>query len=439
MNVPCHFKASAARHRICNSSPAVQGARGVDGGLLGLRLVEALLPSVTETSRFWSLFWLFSQSCRWSLRPGWYIMTRKPTTRCQRHLPKWWQGGAHFFLERPVREWDHERRCRCNLSRSLWADQCERVRSPNRRSKRLFGKISRKRRGAFPDINEKLFLRDHYLNKTVVDPIRGALPTLIGTYGEVQEFQFYLLEFQTIEDEQRQVAVGEGVIYDLVSHLIALAQLYFLISPFPACYLRKGMPVRKVELRINHVARARYHHCDLDDGVETFAAVDVTVLIGYPKNRTHNIRGLLVGAKGVKPIESVEADLKGMRYKFGPETRAANLAQGTINPPLADLAFIPPAESGFFGPIVESLSYARPSGGLTGAAPQRQHRLMNFAEGRQNARYLCDAIHMGRSNLTFYSPQRETLREVLARCVSHCNLDPKWLPQSEFTDIGFSR
>src|SRR5438067_8614331 len=138
------------------------------------------------------------------------------------------------------------------------------------------------------------------------------------------------------------------------------------------------MPVRKVELRINHVARARYHHCDLNDGVETFAAIDLSVLVTYLKNKTHEIRGLLVGAKGVKPIESVEADLKGMRYKFGSETRAGNLAQGTINPPLSDLAFIPPAESGFFGPIVESLSYGRPPGGLTGGGPERRHRLMNF-------------------------------------------------------------
>ena len=257
----------------------------------------------------------------------------------------------------------------------------------------------------------------------------GAFPKLLNAYGEIKQFQFYLVEFRTIENEGRAKALKEGVIFDLQSHLISIVQELFLSEPWVACQLPNGQRVTEVSLHINQVARARYIKCEiLPDGAETFAAVDVTITVYHENGNIHDIRGLLVVGKGIKPTQSVEADVKGMRFEFALSPRAANFADGRVNPPLSDLELIR-NETGFYEPIVSCLSQSRPNG---------DDRLLSFGEARENARGLREAIRLGRSNLSPYVRQVSTLREVLARCVSDGNLDKRWLPKEEFVDIGYT-
>jgi hypothetical protein len=294
---------------------------------------------------------------------------------------------------------------------------------------------------AFPEINEKIFVYDHYRNKSVIEQLYQAFPKLIQSYGEVMEFEMYLLEYQTIEQECRQRALAKGVIFDLASHLLALVQLFFLDRPHIGL-LEPRSVVKHVDISINQVARARYTHCQLPHNIETFSAIDITLHVHYRSSRGESsprpIRGLLVVGKGVKPGQSLEADLKGLRLTFAIAPRAANFSRGTINPPLTDLdAFKGDMETGYYRPVVESLSNGRPVPASRVERLAGVPVLMNFAEARTNAVLLRKAILSG-SAVTHYRTQKDTLREILAECVSQGHLDAKWLPRGEFGDIGYN-
>jgi hypothetical protein len=290
-------------------------------------------------------------------------------------------------------------------------------------------------RGGFPGIQQKIFVHDHYLTKSVVERIFKAFPKLIGAYGEIQQFEFYLVEYKTIEDENRLDALKDGVIFDLMSHLVAVAQLFFLMGPRLATLQDARVQVTDVKVLIRQVARGRYIRCHLADNVETFAAVDLKVIVTYNNKRTHSIPGLLVVGKGIKPTESVEADVKGIRLKFALNNRTANFSSGIINPPLTDLAVMREPETGFYRPIVTSLSSHRPDRSVLTDDPPV---LMNFEEARDNASFLKDVIELGKSNLVFYQAQQTTLRDVIARCVGAGSLDSRWLPVGEFSDVGYT-
>lgn len=293
---------------------------------------------------------------------------------------------------------------------------------------------------AFPAIAHQLFVHDHYLNKSVVTSIHDAFPSLVEEYGELRRVSFYLVEFQTIEDEGRLKALEQGVIFDLQSHLLSLLQLFFLTSPWPACRLRTGTEVSDTRVEITRVARARYIGCDLPDMVETFAAVELKIVVTYAgRSEPHEISGLLVAGKGIKPTESVEADLKGFRLEFALGPRTANLADGTINPPLKDLDFVVTRETGFYEPILYCLSHPRTELGLESGARRNGHRLLTFDEARRNASLMHEIRQKGEGNLVYYKRQTETLREVIARCVGAGNLNHEWLPKGEFSDIGYSK
>jgi hypothetical protein len=302
-----------------------------------------------------------------------------------------------------------------------------------------FALIETVAQNVFPSITEKIYLHDHYLNKSVVGQMYAAFPKLTRVYGELKEFQFYVIEYNTIEEEGRLEALAKGVIFDLESHLLALAQLFFNVPPRVLGYdFGLGGSTRNVQIRINQVARARYIRCQLGDAVETFAAIDLTVLVERRVGEPQEIRGLLVVGKGLKPTESVEADLKGMRFKFALAPRTANFSSGVISPPLTDIEVIKDAESGFFGPIVSGLSSPRPSTLGRATRGEKCHKLMDFEEAIENSRLLQSAIDIGKDNLTGYRPQKTTVREVIARCVSEGKLDPRWLPVGEFADIGYT-
>jgi len=292
---------------------------------------------------------------------------------------------------------------------------------------------------AFPELKEKIFLHDHYRNKAVVGHMFDAFSKL-KHYGEVTEFQFFLTEFRTIEEERRLKALANGVIFDLMSHLFALVQIFFTNRPYIAATIT-GSDVKDVAIRINQVARARYINCRLPHGVETFAAISLTLIVSYEDSHGESserpIHGLLVAGKGVKPTQSVEADLKGMRFKFAMTHRAANLSTGSVNPPLADLDYITPGgETGFYLPVVHGLTQ-RPSGAMPDQKPLTFSELMTFSEARENALLLKKSLLKG-SALTYYRPQESTLNEVISDCVRAGYLSHECLLRDEPTDIGYS-
>ena len=57
--------------------------------------------------------------------------------------------------------------------------------------------------GAWPDITEKIFVHDHYRNKGAVEPVFLAFPKLIELYGQINSFEFYLIEHKSVEEEGR--------------------------------------------------------------------------------------------------------------------------------------------------------------------------------------------------------------------------------------------
>ena len=88
----------------------------------------------------------------------------------------------------------------------------------------------------WPNIVDRLFEHDHYRNKGAVAPVYNLFPELIKTYGRLKKFEFYLIEHQTVEDEDRVDALRDGVIFDLATHLFALAQLFFIDQPHPGLF-----------------------------------------------------------------------------------------------------------------------------------------------------------------------------------------------------------
>ena len=291
---------------------------------------------------------------------------------------------------------------------------------------------------SLPGLAHKIFVHDHYRNKAVVGHMYDAFPKL-KHYGEVTEFEFFLLEYRTIEQEQRLKALAKGVIFDLMSHLFALVQMFFIAPPHVAVSM-SGATVQRIDIRINQVARARYINCGLPNDIETFAAISVTIIVRYKGNREifeRPIHGLLVAGKGVKPTQSVQADVKGMRFKLALGNRSANLSTGAINPPLADLDFISESnETGFYQPVINGLSQKRPEP-KTSKRSGRFSELMSFAEARENSLLLQQSILKG-SSLTYYRRQSSTLSEILSDCVRAGNLSADCLLKGEPFDIGYS-
>jgi hypothetical protein len=149
------------------------------------------------------------------------------------------------------------------------------------------------------------------------------------------------------------------------------------------------------------------------------------------------VRGLLVAGKGLKPTQSVAADLKGMRFNFALGHRAANLSSGAINPPLADLDYIPSTgETGFYLPVVHGLTQRRGAGRMNKKSI-RFSELMTFNEARENSSLLKQSIEKG-SDLVYYRPQESTLNEVLSDSVRAGHLSHECLLRDEPTDIGYS-
>ena len=66
-----------------------------------------------------------------------------------------------------------------------------------------FNLIDTVRSGAWPDITSKLFVHDHYLNKGAVQPIYDAFPYLREKYGDLNTFEFYIIEHRSVEEEGR--------------------------------------------------------------------------------------------------------------------------------------------------------------------------------------------------------------------------------------------
>ncbi len=293
--------------------------------------------------------------------------------------------------------------------------------------------------GAWPDITNKIFVHDHYRNKGAVEPMFQALPALINTYGRVRDFEFYLIECKTVEEEKRLEALNEGVIFDLASHLFAIVQLFFLDSPNVALIIPE-LALDSVSLEIRKVARARYANCQIENSnAETFAAVELTIIAHYSKPGnmhplTYRIPGLIVVGKGIKPSQSIYAALKGLRFNLELQTRSVNLVRNEVNPPLSDLQFVSNnwQEDGFNAPIVTALSHKRPS--LEGSK-EKILTLMPFKHAAQNARYLGKSLRIA-SPLLYYS-KGDTLDAVMAKCVGAEYLDHRWLSSVGYSDIGF--
>ena len=294
--------------------------------------------------------------------------------------------------------------------------------------------------GAWPDVAAKIFVHDHYRNKGAVQPIYEAFPQLIDVYGKLKSFEFYLVESKTVEEEDRLEALNEGVIFDLASHLFALVQLFFLESPNPALKL-PGLTLDKVWLEVNSVARARYALCHIENpNAETFAAIVVTLVVEYIRPaRTqpiiHKIPGLMVVGKGIKPSQSISADLKGMRFNQELQTRSINLTRNEVNPPLSDLHFAKNSlkEDGFGRPIIRTLGQLKPNieSHIDTITP-----MMPFIQAAKNAKYIGETIRRAAAPLLFYKAG-ETLDAVLAKCVGAGLLDHQWLSEAGFVDIGF--
>ncbi len=293
--------------------------------------------------------------------------------------------------------------------------------------------------GVWPDITNKIFVHDHYRNKGAIEPVFQALPNLIDIYGRVRDFEFYLIECKTVEDEKRLEALNEGVIFDLASHLFAIVQLFFLDSPNPALAIPE-LVLDTVSLEMRSVARARYANCQIENSnAETFAAIELKIIARYskPGNKrtlTYRIPGLLVVGKGIKPSQSITAAMKGLRFNQELQTRTVNLVHNDVNPPLSDLQFasINWQEDGFNAPIVTALSHERPR---LESAKKKILTLMPFKHAAQNARYLGEALRIA-SPLLYYS-KGDTLDAVMAKCVGAGYLDHRWLSSAGYSDIGF--
>jgi hypothetical protein len=287
---------------------------------------------------------------------------------------------------------------------------------------------------AWPGVTERLFEHDHYRNKGAVVPMFDAFPDLIKTWGRVTQFEFYLVEHQTVEEESRIEALRDGVIFDLATHLFALVHLFFLDAPHPAL-VDPGLKVQSVSLQINKVARARYTRCQIENvNAETFAAIDICILTTFQGPRrlfSMEVPGLLVVGKGVKPASSIAAGLKGMRFKQELQTRSVNLTRNEVNPPLVDLTFV--KEDGFTSTIVNALTKDQPAV-RTQTDPIAP--VLSFdAASRKGAEL--GAVMRGASPIRFYRPG-DTLDSVMAQCVAHGDLDHKWLSKGAYTDIGYA-
>jgi hypothetical protein len=264
-----------------------------------------------------------------------------------------------------------------------------------------------------------------------------AFPKLIDSYGRLTQFEFYLVEYESVEDRDRTEALREGVIFDLSTHLFALCDLFLLSPPHPALN-EQGLVVKSVDLSINKVARARYTRCHIENSeAETFAAIDVTLTASYARPKsgrvvTFLIPGLIVVGKGIKPTSNVTADLKGLRFTLELQARSLNLSRNEVSPPLSDIQF-DSAEDGFHTSLVDALSRQSPrerSGSV--AIPP----VVPLARAARIARLLGE-VSQKASRLEHYRIG-DTLDSVLARCVAAGTLDAKWLSKSGYADIGFA-
>ena len=291
---------------------------------------------------------------------------------------------------------------------------------------------------AWPDLTGKISVHAHYRSKGGVEPTHRAFPRLIELYGRVMSFEFYLIERRTVEEEDRLEALNVGVIFDLATHLFALAQLFFLDGT-PALRI-PGLTIRSTSMNITRVARARYALCRIENQeAETFAAIEVEIIVVYSKSEQgrqieHRIPGLMVVGKGIKPEPGIDADLKGMRFSQELQPRCVNLVRNEVSPPLTDLDFYiaDRDENGLGRSLVTALSSSCPS---THIGAERVSPVMSFMEAAQNARFLGEAISRA-SPLIRYSVG-ETLEAVLAKCVASGALNARWLSDAGYADIGF--
>lgn len=293
----------------------------------------------------------------------------------------------------------------------------------------------------FPDIRAKIFMDDHYRNKGSVRELHRILPTLQSQeYGRLTSFRMWLVERNTIEEENRLRALECGVIWDLASHLISLIQLFFLDKPHQGL-LAYGMDdpnrICDVSLVPTKVLRMQYKDCGLRSGAETLAVIEVKVKF---RHRTYVdnewkpavITGLLVVGKGAARGERVQQGVKEIDLRF--ETGTVNLCLGTerIAPPFHD--YKPLKENGFGQSIVELLTHSQRNGNGQRSADQtpagRFNCAMPFADSYENVRLVNEILRHPSSRQPRWSyRQYEPIMTILARLVAEGALKKKWLNQ----------
>lgn len=219
--------------------------------------------------------------------------------------------------------------------------------------------------GVFPDIQAKIRMDDHYRNKGSVRELHRIMPDLQlkEKLGKLRDFRMWLVEESTIEEEDRRRALECGVIWDLVTHIVSLIQLYFIDPPHVglAGYSKGDSGrLRNVKLTIEKVLRMRYVECELENpNIETLSVIEVAI---HFEHRTYGgwvpiqIKGLLVAGKGAKRGISTRGSVKQLDFNFERSNVSLNLQTGHISPPFND--FNPSSETGFHRPIVELLTHS---------------------------------------------------------------------------------
>lgn len=303
-------------------------------------------------------------------------------------------------------------------------------------------------KGVFPDLTEKMTVDDHYRNKGSIRALHAKMRELIleHSYGRLWGFRMWLVEPTTIEAENRLQALECGVIWDLATHLISLIQLFFLDLPYVALQgYTHGDPrkIHQVQLEIRKVLRKQYVGCQLTDGAETLAVIEVAVTFlydGYKSSVRRTVPGLLVVGKAASRGKNIEGPVKQLDFQFERGPINLNYNTGTLWP--AIYGFAPTSETGFCQPVTELLTYTQrrqkveeASFGVRVPEPGQYHCGMPFSAAFRNVMLTNEVIdHPSGRNLLHSYTAGSDIRDIMNDLVAQDFLEKEknWMIERDF-------
>lgn len=302
--------------------------------------------------------------------------------------------------------------------------------------------------GKFPGFKGKIFVDDHYRNKSSVRALHrmfGQFSQANGlNYGKLKSFRMWLVERKTAEDENRREALECGLIWDLATHLISFIQLFFLDAPHLGLsgYAQGnyGNP-EDVRMEIRKVLRMRYVGCELKrEDAETLAVIEVAIIFGYqtyggPVETT--VSGLLVVGKGAARFEGVTDPVKQLDFSFERGPVSLNYNSGKLWPEFHDYRLT--EEHGFFEPVIELLTHSLRQDDDEGAEPAampepgRYHCGVPFDTAFRNVMTIDEILRhpMGRKLLQGYRPG-EAIGSIMDWLVGRDYLERDWLDEVKY-------